>query len=997
MKSSNCPIVKQTRNNLSKNSIFNSSSKNSKNNLNNTNKNRARTTKQSPLSLHNNKNNKNFFDSHNSNNTLKLIINLNSKHFDSKEKKIESKEKNKTRVNSQNKKTKQKVNHNKVRGNFFSSPNSTQHSISNNKDDKEIKNHNINQIKSINLKKYSNLNNNFVHTNNESSSLLSSSKNSQLGTKYINNVLKKINLQTYKTTFCTVKHSKKNSLDKKCTLNKNKVSKETLDSNSKAKKTSKIKNIIIHNNNSSNFKSLLSKYSVNSNLTTQTNPNNTNINTQKKLTNHNTNLSKSYAYNKLTLDTNSNKNNSKLISENITEGIDEKSITYKKIINNCYYGNINLNIVYNLFPLTLTNISGKNKIKKTSSKSKESNLTKIRSNSEEKSNTLHSKKSSINNTKGLTNNNTKIINKLNQTNSKKYVQSISTKKNQNINPISLKNSTNSFLTKSESKSKTKISLNKYKSNSKEINLSTSSISSLKDFNYYKNESKKLQEYIKNYGSKTNYKEYPKTTLNFYKIGRRIGHGAFGKVNLALHILSGHIVAIKSFNKSKKKFPKNRIFYEINLMKKLRGHKNIINILETIETETHLCIIMENIPGGNLLNIINKMTKLPENYSKFIFKQLIEAIIYIQSQNIIHRDIKPDNILIDLNNIIKICDFGVGKEVKNNQYIKDSCGTPAFIAPEILSNINYDPFKTDIWSSGVVLYTMLSGVVPFRGNNDYELHKCILNGKFPKLNFISNECEDLLYKLLEVNPDKRIKLNEILEHKWFKDGINGDICLFTNAEKVIYRKLYIDYRKERKEDLVENFTYKNMESDLEDENKNINTTSFIITPYNSVINQNEEIYFEDLRIEDNIMRFIPKVNELNINYEIKNNEDVDQGFIINKKMRKGNNRIMISFNDDFNEEINKNNENNKDNNNNEIEKSPNKIIDDNIEEKKIENKNTNEFISFKKNHLKIEEYVLKYVENFGYKRDYIIKSLEKNELNHATATYFLRFSLQNEIN
>ena len=133
MKSSNCPIVKPTRNNLSKNSIFNSSSKNSKNNLNNTNKNRARTTKQSPLSLHNNKNNKNFFDSHNSNNTLKLIINLNSKHFDSKEKKIESKEKNKTRVNSQNKKTKQKVNHNKVRGNFFSSPNSTQHSISNGK------------------------------------------------------------------------------------------------------------------------------------------------------------------------------------------------------------------------------------------------------------------------------------------------------------------------------------------------------------------------------------------------------------------------------------------------------------------------------------------------------------------------------------------------------------------------------------------------------------------------------------------------------------------------------------------------------------------------------------------------------------------------------------------------------------------------------------------------------------------------------------------------
>ena len=981
MKNSNCPIVKPTRNNLSKYSIFNSNSKNSKNNLNSTNKNRARTTKQSPLSLHNN-NNKNMFDSNNSNNTPKLIINLNSKNLE-KEKKND--EKNKNKVNNQNKKTRQKLNHNEIKGNYFSSPSSTQHSISKNKDNKKNKN----KIKSINLKKFSN--------NNENYSLLSSSKNSQLGTKYINNVMKKINLHTYKTTYSTVKHSKKNSLEKK-NVNKNKLSKETLNSNSKGKKTSKIKNIIIHNNNSSNFKSLLTKYSINSNLTTQSNPKNTNTNTQKKKNNNNSKLSKSYAYNKLTLDTNSNKNNSKIINKNNTEVINGKSITYKNIINNCYYGNINLNIVYNLFPMTLTNISSKNKIKKISSKTKEINLSKSKSNSEEKNNNNNNiKKSIIKNKKNLTNANTKIINKLNQTNSNKYIHSISTTKNKNI--LSLKNSSNSFLTKSESK-KTKISLNKYK-NTKETNLSTSSLLSLKDFNYYKSESKKLQEYIKNYYQKN--KEYPKTNLNFYKIGRRIGHGAFGKVNLALHILSGHIVAIKSFNKLKKKFPKNRILYEVNLMKKLRGHKNIINILETIETEKYYLIIMENISGGNLLNIINKMTKLPENYSKYIFKQLIESIIYIQSQNIIHRDIKPDNILIDLNNIIKICDFGVGKEIKSNEYVKDTCGTPAFIAPEILLNNNYNPFKTDVWSSGVVLYTMLSGVVPFRGNNDYELHKNILSGKFPKLNFISNSCEDLLNKLLEVNPEKRINLNNILSHKWFSDGINGEICLFTNAEKVIYRKLYFDYRKERKEDLCENFTYKNLESDLEDENKNINTTSFIITPYNTMINgyHDEDIYFEDLKIEDNIMRFFPKVNQLNINYEIKNNEDVDQGFIINKKIRKGNNKIMISFNEEFNEENNNNNnmKNNNDFNDNNFdndnEKSPIKVLDNNSLEEKDKKYLINDFNPVKKNTLKIEEYALQYVENFGYKRDYIIKSLGKNELNHATATYFLRITLQNE--
>ena len=212
-----------------------------------------------------------------------------------------------------------------------------------------------------------------------------------------------------------------------------------------------------------------------------------------------------------------------------------------------------------------------------------------------------------------------------------------------------------------------------------------------------------------------------------------------------------------------------------MLKKLRNHKNIIKLFEYLETETYFYIIMENIPGGNLLNIINKMLKIPEKLSKYIFKQLIEGIKYIQNQGIVHRDIKPDNILIDLNNTIKICDFGVSKEVKQNQLLKDSCGTPAFVAPEILLDSPYDPFKCDIWSSGVVLYTMLSGVVPFRGNNDHQLHKSILR-KFTQLNDISIECQALIYKLLVVNLNKRIKIDNILYHKWFKDSYQRDFDL-----------------------------------------------------------------------------------------------------------------------------------------------------------------------------------------------------------------------------
>ncbi len=125
-------------------------------------------------------------------------------------------------------------------------------------------------------------------------------------------------------------------------------------------------------------------------------------------------------------------------------------------------------------------------------------------------------------------------------------------------------------------------------------------------------------------------------------------------------------------------------------------------------------------------------------------------------------------------------------------MKDSCGIPAFVAPEILLDSPYDPFKCDIWSIGVILNSMLNMVVPFRGNNDHELHKCILNGKFSQLNDISIECEELICKLLEVNPNKRIKIDSIFDHKWFKDSFQRNFDLLFNAEKIIYCKLKIDY-------------------------------------------------------------------------------------------------------------------------------------------------------------------------------------------------------------
>ena len=517
----------------------------------------------------------------------------------------------------------------------------------------------------------------------------------------------------------------------------------------------------------------------------------------------------------------------------------------------------------------------------------------------------------------------------------------------------------------------------------------------KDSNFYQEESKKLIEKIKQYGKEHNFVEYPKTDLSYYKIGRSIGHGAFGKVNLALHILSGQIVSIKSFNKKKNIFSISKIKNEVKIMSKLRKHNNIVKLFELFETEEHYCLVMENIVGGNLLNAINKMNKIPENLAKIIFKQLIQALQYIHSNGIVHRDIKPDNILLDLDNTIKICDFGVSKIIPEGQLIQDSCGTPAFVAPEILLEYPYDPYPTDIWSSGVVLYAMTTGFFPFRGVNETQLHESIISGNFPKPKDVSNELNDLLSKILNINPKKRISLKNILLHPWFNNDNNhnknakkgfNNFNLFTKAEQIIYGKLKLDYRKVNKNIQLENFTNKNINTYYEEANQNVQTLSFVFTPYNTRREKDEDddLYYDDVNIEDDIMKFMPKAQEISRLYEIHNNCDFDQGYIVGRKQiwkKKLMGSIDKSFENKKNKKIKESKEKtNKTNNRNETSCLNTNFLKTN------NSINNDKYI--------IDEEALKFVENFGYKKEFIKKSIELNELNHASATYYLKLSLNN---
>jgi serine/threonine protein kinase len=226
---------------------------------------------------------------------------------------------------------------------------------------------------------------------------------------------------------------------------------------------------------------------------------------------------------------------------------------------------------------------------------------------------------------------------------------------------------------------------------------------------------KLIKYNKAFIKKN--KKIPTTTLDFYKFVKLIGKGAFGKVTLGIHKLTGKYVAIKAIDKNymKDDFSKKKVFQEVFILKKIR-HSNIIRLLEVFESPKHFLMVMEYAGGGDLLQFVKQRKRLEELDAKYIFKQIVYGLGHCHCRSVLHRDIKLDNILMDLEGSIKICDFGVSRIINKGQLIQEQCGTPAYLAPEIIADEGYEGFYVDIWSLGVLLYAMLQGTVPFKASN-----------------------------------------------------------------------------------------------------------------------------------------------------------------------------------------------------------------------------------------------------------------------------------------
>lgn len=261
----------------------------------------------------------------------------------------------------------------------------------------------------------------------------------------------------------------------------------------------------------------------------------------------------------------------------------------------------------------------------------------------------------------------------------------------------------------------------------------------------------------------------------YVIGEKIGYGSYGKVKEALDTETLLRRAIKIYSKCKLKKIFNgekHVFNEFEIMSTL-SNINILNIIEYFQNENKekiYCILEYCI--CSLQDIIEKLPskKFPLNDSRYCFKQLINGVDYLHSRGIIHKDIKPSNLLLNTEKVLKICDFGVAEALNNfidNDFITSSHGTPAFQPPEVANGLEkFSGSKLDVWSCGVTLYILTMGTIPFDGNNIYKLFDAISDGKYIPPDVSDGLLIDLIGKMLNYDFEERITINQIKHHGWY---------------------------------------------------------------------------------------------------------------------------------------------------------------------------------------------------------------------------------------
>ncbi|CAN9501517.1 unnamed protein product [Ophioblennius macclurei] len=259
----------------------------------------------------------------------------------------------------------------------------------------------------------------------------------------------------------------------------------------------------------------------------------------------------------------------------------------------------------------------------------------------------------------------------------------------------------------------------------------------------------------------------------YRLLKTIGKGNFAKVKLARHILTGREVAIKIIDKTQlNPTSLQKLFREVRIMKGL-NHPNIVQLFEVIETDKTLYLIMEYASGGEVFDYLVSHGRMKEVEARAKFRQIVSAVHYCHTKNIVHRDLKAENLLLDADANIKIADFGFSNEFTLGNKLDTFCGSPPYAAPELFQGKKYDGPEVDVWSLGVILYTLVSGSLPFDGQNLKELRERVLRGKYRVPFYMSTDCEGILRRFLVLNPSKRCTLEQVMKDKWINAGYEGD--------------------------------------------------------------------------------------------------------------------------------------------------------------------------------------------------------------------------------
>ncbi|KAJ6850253.1 CBL-interacting serine/threonine-protein kinase 12-like [Iris pallida] len=277
---------------------------------------------------------------------------------------------------------------------------------------------------------------------------------------------------------------------------------------------------------------------------------------------------------------------------------------------------------------------------------------------------------------------------------------------------------------------------------------------------------------------------PTLLLGRYEVGKLLGHGTFAKVYHARNILTNAAVAIKVLDKEKilKSGLVAHIKREISILRRVR-HPNIVQLFEVMATKSKIYFVMEFVRGGELFQKVAK-GRLKEDVARKYFQQLMSAVEFCHARGVYHRDLKPENLLLDDSGDLKVSDFGlsaVSDQIRQDGLFHTFCGTPAYVAPEVLARKGYDGAKVDIWSCGVILFVLMAGYLPFHDQNVMSMYRKIYRGEFRCPRWFSPELGRLLSRLLDTNPQTRITIPEIMEYRWFKKGFRHIKFYIENDE------------------------------------------------------------------------------------------------------------------------------------------------------------------------------------------------------------------------